>query len=182
MRRAFSDRGDAIVAGTANADDLRVIHAVRWYERNVVVAGLAKITGLDMRQILADSGSTVVATDTIAGDVDVVKIGGHPAVRGVTVVASVTAGDMCRVFTGRDRTVVAGITGADDLGVIDHVRRYKLRRVMAVFAGVRRLNVCDWFSWGIHTVVAANAVAGNAGVIKNRRYPAIGLVTILALI
>ena len=182
MRRASSDRGDAIVAGTANADDLRVIHAVRWYESNVVMARLAKVTGQDMRWVLSGCSGAVVAAHAIVSNVDVVKISWHPAVCGVTVVASVTAGDMRRVFPGRDRTVVAGITGADDLGVIEGVRRYKLRRVVAVFAGVRRLNVSDWFSRGIHTVVAANAVTGNAGVIKNRRYPAIGLVAILALI
>ncbi len=159
-----------------------MIDPVRWREDNVVVASLAKIGRLDMRRVFSDCCGAVMAAETVISNVHVIEVGWHPPGRCVAIVTGVRAGDMRRVFTWRDRTVVAGITGADDLRVIDRVRRYKLRRVVAVFAGICRLNVGGRLSRSVHTIVAANAVTGNACVIKNRRYPAIGLVAILALV
>jgi len=182
MRRVLAGCGNTVVTGIAGANDLHVINQVGRRENDIVVTVFANIARLYMCRVLAERVGAVMTAEAIIGDVDVIEIRRHPANRRVAIITVIAAGDMRRVFPGRDRTVVAGITGADDLGVIEGVRRYKLRRVVAVFAGVRRLNVSDWFSRGIHTVVAANAVTGNASVIKNRRYPAIGLMAILALI
>lgn len=92
-------------------------------EDNVVVARLAKIGGLDMRRVLPGCGSAIVAAEAVSGDVCVIEVGGHPPSRGVTVVTGVSAGDMRRVFTHRDGTVVTARTGANDLGVINGIRR-----------------------------------------------------------
>jgi len=83
-----------------------VIDPVRWREDNVVVARLAKISGLDMRRALPDCGGAVVAAKAVVGDVYVIEVGGHPTSRGVAIVTGVRAGNMRRVLTNCDGTVV----------------------------------------------------------------------------
>lgn len=43
------------------------------------------------------------------------------------------------------------------------------RRAMAVFADIRRLNVCRAFAGRLGAVVTVDAVRGNVGVIEVRR-------------
>ena len=59
-----------------------MIDPVCWREDNVVVARLAKISGLDMCRVLPDCGGAVVATKAVIGDVYVIKglAGTQPAV------------------------------------------------------------------------------------------------------
>jgi hypothetical protein len=66
-----------------------------------------------------------VAAKTVAGDVDVIEVGGHPTSRGVAIVTGIRAGNMRRVLANGDRAVVATETGANDLGVINPVRGYE---------------------------------------------------------
>ena len=77
-------------------------------KQNIVVAVLANISGLDMRGILAGRLCTVVAADTIAGNIDVIEIGRQPAVRRMTIITGITAGNMCRVLARGYRAVVTG--------------------------------------------------------------------------
>ena len=102
-----------------------MIDPVRWREDNVVVARLAQVCGLDMCRVLPDCGSAVVAAEAVVGDVYVIEVGGHPTSRGVAIVTGIRAGNMRRVLTNRDGTVVATGAGANDLGVINPVRRYE---------------------------------------------------------
>ena len=151
-------------------------------EDNVVVARLAKIGGLDMRRVLPGCGRAIVAAEAVSGDVCVIEVGGHPASRGVAIVTGVSAGDMRRVLANRDGTVVTAGAGANDLGVINHIRRYEEGRVVAVLAGVGRQYMGNRFARCIHTVMAANAVARDARMVKESRHPAVSLVTVFALI
>ena len=70
-------------------------------------------------------GEKMLAAEAVSGDVCVIEVGEHPPSRGVTVVTGVSAGDMRRVFTHCDRTVVTARAGANDLGVINGIRWYK---------------------------------------------------------
>ena len=77
-------------------------------KQHTVVAVLTYISGLNMRGVLADRLCTVVATYTIANDIDVIEIGRQPAVRRMTIIAGITAGNMGRVFARGYRAVVTG--------------------------------------------------------------------------
>ena len=89
------------------------------------MASLAKVSGLDMRRVHPDCGGAVVAAKTVAGDVDVIEVGGHPTSRGVAIVTGIRAGNMRRVLTHCDGTVVTTGARAYDLGVINHIRGYE---------------------------------------------------------
>lgn len=65
---------DAIVAGAAGADDLRVINGEYRHENVRVVAIFAHIARLDMRQAFADCFCAVVTAYAVARDVDVIKV------------------------------------------------------------------------------------------------------------
>ena len=84
----------------------------------------------------------------------------------MTVVAIRAAADVRCMFAGRGDAVMAGTAGADDLCVIDGNRRFKQRRAVAVLTDVAGLNMRRALARGCSTVVTADAVVGNAGVIK----------------
>lgn len=67
----------------------------------------------------ACGGSAVMAGCTGASDTGVVKTNIQPAIRDVTVIAGVTAGDMSGRFAGGNRSVVTAGAGAVDGTVID---------------------------------------------------------------
>ncbi len=73
--RVFAGRLDAVMAGTASAQDLCVVH--RKHRRPDVrsVAVLANVAGLDVRRSLARGIGAVMATDTVTRDVDVIEVG-----------------------------------------------------------------------------------------------------------
>ena len=75
---------------------------------NTVVAVLTYVSGLNMRGILAGRLCTVVATYTIAGDIDVIEVGRQPAIRRMTIIAGIAACNVGRVFARRNRAVVTG--------------------------------------------------------------------------
>ena len=64
---------------------------------------------------------------------------------------------------------MAGIAGANDLGMVDaHYRRENIGR-MAVFADIRRLNVPAVLAGCFRAVMAAHTVAGDIQMIEVRR-------------
>ena len=77
-------------------------------KQNTVVAVLTYISGLNMRGILAGSLCTVMATYTIAGDIDVIEIGRQPAIRRMTIIAGIAACNVGWVFARRYCAVVTG--------------------------------------------------------------------------
>lgn len=84
----------------------------------------------------------------------------------MTVIAAIAANNMCRVFAGRRNAIVAGAACAYDLGVVDDHHWHKNIRGVAVFAHIRRLNVCRTFTRCIRAVVAANTIARDVYVIE----------------
>jgi len=75
---------------------------------NTVVAILTYISSLNMRGVFAGRVCTVVATYTIAGDIDVIEIGRQPAIRRMTIIAGIAACNVGWVFARRNRAVVTG--------------------------------------------------------------------------
>ncbi len=71
------------------------------------MAVFAGIGCIDVSGILARYCLTVMTTRAIAGDGGVIKVGWRPAIGGMTVIAVIAAGNMSRVFAGRNRVVVA---------------------------------------------------------------------------
>jgi len=191
------------------------------------MAVLAKIGRLNVRQVLADRVSAVVAAEAVRGDIDMIEVRRNPANRRMAVIAVVATTDMSRILAFGDRAVMAGVTGADNLGVIypvcrcesdcvvaviasiagvyvlrvlancygpvvtgtaraDHlcmvhlVCRCERHIVMAVFANAARLNMRRILAGSIYTVMAAEAVVDNVGVIESGWYPAHGCVAVIA--
>ena len=60
-----------------------------------------------------------MAIDTVAGDIDVIKVGREPGNGRVTIVTISATRDMCWVFSGSRRAVMARPAGAENLRVID---------------------------------------------------------------
>ena len=72
-----------------------------------------------MGGILAGSVCTVVAGNTIAEHIGVIKDGGRPGGAAVAIVTLLTGYDMCRCLTCSLNTVMAGVATATDRSVID---------------------------------------------------------------
>lgn len=79
------------------------------------MAILTYISRLNVGGVFASGIDIVVATETTAGDVIVIEKGRNPARGGVAVVAVVAASDVVGVLACRNRTVMAGTAGAEDL-------------------------------------------------------------------
>lgn len=87
----------------------------------------------------------------------------------MTVIAGVATGNVRRVLADRRDSIMAGIAGADYLGVVDaHYWRKDVGR-MAVFANVRSLNVPAVLAGRFRAVMAAHTVARDIQVIEVRR-------------
>ena len=77
-----------------------------------------------MRRSLANGIGTVVTTNTVVHDVDVVEVGRQPGDRCVAVVAIIAACDMGRVIAGRYDAVMTRAACTDDLRVVNRVNRH----------------------------------------------------------
>jgi hypothetical protein len=78
MGWVFACRNNTIMTAVAGANDLRVVNGEGWCKDVGVVAVLANITGLDVCQVLANGVDTVMAVNTLASDVQMVKVGWQP--------------------------------------------------------------------------------------------------------
>lgn len=100
----------------------------------------------------------------------------------MTVVAIITAGDMCWILACRNDAVVARAASADDLGVVHCVSRNPDIGVMAVLANFSCQNVRRVLAGCFDAVVAAGAITGDTYVIKIRRQPAGCRMAVIAVI
>lgn len=89
----------------------------------------------------------------------------------MTVVASIAARDMSRVFADGSDTVMARATSTDYLGVIDREYGRPNCRVMAIFADIGGLHMRWVLASRLRAVMTADAIANNIYMIKIRRYP-----------
>ena len=119
MRRVLARGGVAIVAGSAGPEDLGMVDHVSRRKCHVVVAVLAYVARVDMRGVLTRGLHAIMTIDTVARDVGVIKIGWSPRDSGVAIVTIVAARDVGRMFAGCCIAVMACITAAKYLRVID---------------------------------------------------------------
>ena len=180
MRQVFAYRDDAIMAGAASPDNLRVVNRHYGCENIGRVAVLAHIGRLNVRHILARRVGAVVTANAIARDVDVIEVRRQPGDGTVTVIAIVAAGYVRRILASRRDAIVTTATVSDDLGVIDREHRHEYGGRMTVFTNIRRLHVRRVLAGGKRAVVTANAIAGIRRVIECRWQPACCRMTVIA--
>jgi hypothetical protein len=171
MRRMFADRGYAVMARPASADNLCVIDGECRYPHVRVVAVLANISCLNMGRTLARCFDTVMAAGTITGNTDMIEVSGQPSGRRMAVVTIIAGRDMRRMFASGRCAVVARATGTNYLAVIYSISRRKYIGVVAIFANIRSLNVGRSFANGVNTVVTAGTVVDDAQMIESCRTP-----------
>lgn len=83
------------------------------------MAGLTAVSGVDVSCVFTCRGSAIMAAGTVAGDSAVIKYRTGKAGGVMTVFTGITALNMVRGFAQRNTAVVAAVTGAIHLGVID---------------------------------------------------------------
>ena len=84
----------------------------------------------------------------------------------MAVIARIATGDMGWVFAGCRHAIVAGIAGADYLGVINGKDRRENVGVVAVLANIAGLDVRWRFSNCVRTVMAVNAISRDIQVVE----------------
>ena len=87
VSRVLASRGNAIMTGAARTYDLSVVDCDGRYKRSRAVAVFAHIGSRYVSRAFACSISSVVATDAVSDDADVVEACWDPARRGVAVIA-----------------------------------------------------------------------------------------------
>ncbi len=122
MRRMLADSSDTVMAGTATADNLGVIDGDHRCPYRRVMAIFTNIGRLYMRKVFAGCVRSVMATDTVTGDVYMIEVCWYPCGRDVTVVTGVAAGNVGWVLAGRADAVVATNAIADHAEVIENSR------------------------------------------------------------
>jgi len=180
VRRSLAGRRETVVAGTAGTQHLRMVNRHNRCEYVRRMAVLTNVRCVDVCRILAGCFCAVVATETVAADINVVEVRRQPAQRAVAIIAGVATGDMGRSFTSRNSAIVAGATGADHLRVVDGHDWYKDISRVAVFADVRRLNMGQSLTRRVGAVMATKAVAADVDVVEVRGNPAHRTVAVIA--
>ena len=130
----FAGRNCAFMARRTGSEYLRVIDKVGRRPDDTIVAALAYVGCIDVREVFAWHLRIIVTANAVMGDASVIECRRNPRIRRMTIVTGITARKMRRVFTGCRCTVVAGEACTDDLRVIDGVRRCKGDRIMAIDA------------------------------------------------
>lgn len=179
--RCILARGcDTIVTRTAGTYHLGMINCVdgRKYVGRVTV--FAHGAGLNVCRVLTDSIGTVVATEAVSCDIDVVKIGRQPGNRGMTIIAVVTTCDVGWMLASRRDAIVAGAATTDHLSMINDIRRCPDVRIVAVLTDIRGLYVSQRLTRRSRAIMAADTVARDAGVIEYRRPPSDRCVAVVA--
>ena len=177
--QVFSGCRDTIMTRAARAQNLCVVNSVGRCPHVRGMAILTHIACLDVRRTFASRINAVVTADTVARDVGVIKIRWQPANRRMTVVAVVATGDVVQVFAGGREPVMTGAAGARNLRMVNEIRGRPDSGVVTVFTHIGGLYVCQILAGGCSTVVAANAVTGDAHMVEVRRPPANRRVTIV---
>ena len=159
-------RVHAVMAGRAGAKYLGMINIEYGRPCRGRVTVFAHIRRQGMLRVLGSRNSAVVATETVTRDIGVIVIRRQPGDRGMAVVAVIAARDMCRVLARSNDAIVAGAAAAQYLCVIHGEWWYPHGAVVAVLADIRRQRM----SWGLagrsYTVMAIDAVADDARMIK----------------
>ena len=179
MRWVFACRDCAVVAVRTGSEYLRVVDKIGRRPDDTIVAALAYVGCIDVREVFAWHLRIIVTANAVIGNASVIERRRNPRVRRMTIIAGITAREMCRVFTGGRCAVVAGETRTDDLRVIDGVRRCKGDCIVAIDAQVSGIDVRQVFACGIGAIVAADSISRDVGVIEVGRSPCRGRMAIV---
>ena len=178
----FTIGDDTVMAGPAGANDLCVVDNNFRHKGDNAVTILTNVRCLDMRIVLAGRVRTVVATRTIANDIDVIEIRRDPGDRGMAIVASNAAGDVVDVFAACCNSVMARTAGTNHLCMIDQVRGSPEIDAVAVLANDRCLNMHRVLASRVDAVMAAGAIARDIDVIEVGGQPGHGRMTVVAIV
>ena len=157
-----------------------MVDKIGWRPDDTIVAALACVGRIDVRQAFACNLRIVVTANAVVGDASVIERRRNPRVRRMTIIAGITARKMRRVFTGGCCAVVAGEAGADDLRVIHGVGRVPDDIVVAILADIGGVDMCQALAGGIGAVMTIDAVACDIGMIEVGRNPRRGRMAIVA--
>ena len=127
-------------------------------------------------------GAVMTGCTGSRSDVSVIEGCRNPAISRMTVIAVVVTGNVVGRLAQCRGAVVTAEAGAQYRGMINPGHRVPGRRRMAVLAHRRGLDVRAVLTGRGGTVVTACAVAGHRAVIEGRRHPAIGGMTIIAVV
>ena len=122
----------------------------------------------------------VMTTAAISNDADMIEVGRYPPVAGMAVITGISAGYVCWMLARRGNTIMAGSTGADDLGVIDHQYWRERDDAVAILANRRGLNVGRVFADCVRAVMTAHTVASDIDVIEIGWRPCDGGMAVVA--
>ena len=181
VRGGLTGRRRAIVAEETGTDHLQVVHRIGRRPNDIVMAVLAHGGRVDMHWSLASRLRAVMTAEAVIRDRGMVEVGRDPAGGRVAIVTVVAARNVRRVLAGRGCAVVAGKTGADDLRMIDGVRRYPGIGVMTGLAIGRGVDVLRILAGSLNAVVTTCTGGRNIGVIKRSRCPRAGRMAFLAV-
>jgi hypothetical protein len=170
------------VAGSAGAGYLRMIDGIGRRPYHVVMAVFTDVGRSNVSSVLARRASTVMATDAVANDAGVIKIGGNPGNRRVAVVAVIAALHVRRILARGDRAVMAGSAAAGYLSMVDGISGRPERVVVAVLTNIGRIDVRRILAASFGAVVASETVVADTGMVEPGWRPYRRLVTILAVV
>lgn len=106
MRRVLADSGRAIVAGGADAHNLRVIDRYCRLEKRCAVTVFTNVAGQYVVLIFASRIRPVVTANAIVGVVRMIEGCRNPAIGRMTCIAIVATRDMGRILAYSDRVVM----------------------------------------------------------------------------
>ena len=114
---------------------MRVIHTNHGFEGSGRMTRVAVVIACNVTCVFAERRYTVVATDAVGCDADMIEAGGRfPCGGAVTLNAVCGRCYVCRCFAGRDSAVMAATTNANYLAVIHFSCRFPHSGRMASFA------------------------------------------------
>lgn len=136
------------------------------------MAGLTTRGCVDMASTFTACSNTVMARHAIFNDALVIETcGGQPSLGRMTTAAFGVREQMSGGFARRDRAVMTTRAGAQHFIMIDAFHRRPFGGVMASFTAITGIDVTGRFSSGIHAVMALDAIADNACMVKYSRNP-----------
>ena len=130
------------------------------------------IRSLDVLWILANRVAAVVATNAIAGHVNVVKRCRSPGNGGVAIVTGIVTGNVSWMLAGRYSAVMTRATSPDHLCVVHGESRRENVGVVAVLTDIAGRDVGQALANRLNTIVTVYAVAGDVHMVEIRRQPA----------
>ena len=172
----------AIVAGRTNANYVVVIDRRRRRPGRRRMAVFAHGTGIHVIDGFAGGNGAVMTFVAIPGDIHMVEIGRYPGHCCMAVITVITAGDVSRMFAGRDQAVMARRTDSKYLCVIYCVDRCPENIVVAVLANIGCVDMSRMFTGGTCAVMTINAIARDVGMVEVRWNPRRGCVAVIAIV